>query len=148
MEPRSFRLQQHRNSGGSEAGGVLSRRRVEREGSSRDSSPEGRKKGFNWHKKICPSFSSRGSRVDHHREEDLEEERGRDFDASSSSRCCTCPSSCPFINTATVNWKLFGGVFVSWIVTIAFSGKLLFSPKQRREMDSSLSLLSSSLRSL
>ncbi|CBZ51856.1 hypothetical protein NCLIV_016480 [Neospora caninum Liverpool] len=28
---------------------------------------------------------------------------------------------CPFVNTASVNWKLFGGVFVSWIVTIAFS---------------------------
>ncbi|EPR60510.1 putative phosphate transporter family protein [Toxoplasma gondii GAB2-2007-GAL-DOM2] len=28
---------------------------------------------------------------------------------------------CPVINTASVNWKLFGGVFVSWIITIAFS---------------------------
>ncbi|PHJ21848.1 phosphate transporter family protein [Cystoisospora suis] len=122
MEPRSF---PHRRSGcgGAEGGGILSRRHVERE----RSSSEARKKGFCCHKKICPSSfnSSRRSKVDeHHHEEDLEEER--DFhpsssSSSSSSGCCACPSGCLFINTTTVNWRLFGGVFVSWIVTIAFS---------------------------
>ncbi|PFH32374.1 putative phosphate transporter family protein [Besnoitia besnoiti] len=38
-----------------------------------------------------------------------------------SERCMKCPPTCPAVNTASVNWKLFGGVFVSWIVTIAFS---------------------------
>eukprot|EP00922_Rhytidocystis_sp_ex-Travisia-forbesii_P052711 GHVS01078208.1.p1 GENE.GHVS01078208.1~~GHVS01078208.1.p1 ORF type:complete len:632 (-),score=81.39 GHVS01078208.1:220-2115(-) len=32
-----------------------------------------------------------------------------------------CPPVLPFINTAAVNWRLFGSVFVSWIGTVVFS---------------------------
>ncbi|KAL8424523.1 hypothetical protein Efla_005629 [Eimeria flavescens] len=32
-----------------------------------------------------------------------------------------CPPRCPCLNTASVNWKLFGGMIASWIVTILFS---------------------------
>ncbi|XP_026191326.1 sodium-dependent phosphate transporter 1 [Cyclospora cayetanensis] len=33
----------------------------------------------------------------------------------------TCPPRFPCLNTASVNWKLFGGMVASWIVTILFS---------------------------
>eukprot|EP00922_Rhytidocystis_sp_ex-Travisia-forbesii_P052710 GHVS01078207.1.p1 GENE.GHVS01078207.1~~GHVS01078207.1.p1 ORF type:complete len:608 (-),score=109.27 GHVS01078207.1:283-1926(-) len=32
-----------------------------------------------------------------------------------------CPPVLPFINTAAVNWRLFGSVFISWIGTVVFS---------------------------
>lgn len=77
----------------------------------------------------CPWGRPRNRGKLRQEELDEEEEDAEAFQSSSASQkksgCCplTCPSRCLCINTATVNWRLFGGVFVSWIVTIAFSGK-------------------------
>lgn len=42
-----------------------------------------------------------------------------------------CPPRFPCINTGSVNWKLFGGMMASWVVTILFSCEFASAERQR-----------------
>lgn len=64
------------------------------------------------------------------KEKQDDDAENNNFKQSSCSYFFSCHRKFRFLNTSSVNWKLFGGIFVSWIGTVVFSATvsmLLFS---------------------